>query len=52
MEKIIGKFNVDGKVLSCERHGAGHINETYKFSVDNGEKKGKLYSSMRKYFVI
>lgn len=39
MEKIIANFNVDGKVLYCERHGAGHINETYKFSVDNGEKQ-------------
>ncbi len=28
-EKIVAKFEIDGKLLSCERYGEGHINETY-----------------------
>ena len=29
MEKIYGKFQFDGTVISCGRYGNGHINETY-----------------------
>jgi len=28
-EKIISKFDIEGKLISCERYGEGHINETY-----------------------
>ncbi len=27
--KIISKFEVEGQLISCERYGEGHINETY-----------------------
>ena len=37
-EKIISKFEIDGKLISCERYGEGHINETYLAVV---EEKGK-----------
>lgn len=37
---IISNFNIDGKLLSCERYGEGHINETYLAVIeDNGVKK-------------
>jgi len=29
LKDIIDKFDFDGKAVSCERYGAGHINETY-----------------------
>ncbi len=38
MEKIIKNFLVDGEVVLCERHGAGHINETYKVDLNNNGK--------------
>lgn len=28
-QKIISHFQLDGKLVSCERYGEGHINETY-----------------------
>jgi len=28
-KSIIDKFEVDGELISCERYGEGHINETY-----------------------
>ena len=28
-EKIISHFDLEGKLISCERYGEGHINETY-----------------------
>ena len=37
---IISNFNIDGKLISCERYGEGHINETYLAVIeDNGVKK-------------
>lgn len=36
--KIISKFDIEGTLVSCERYGEGHINETYLAVVDNGEK--------------
>ncbi len=40
-EKIIARFDLAGKLVSCERYGEGHINETYLAVVENGgaEKK-------------
>ena len=32
--KIISQFQVEGKLLSCERYGEGHINETYLAVMD------------------
>ncbi len=29
MKELISQFQIDGRVLSCERYGCGHINETY-----------------------
>ncbi len=38
-EKIISKFDIKGTLISCERYGEGHINETYLAVVDvDGEK--------------
>ena len=31
---IISNFNVEGQMLSCERYGEGHINETYLLTTD------------------
>ena len=36
---IIGQFEIDGELLSCERYGEGHINETYLAVIKNGEVK-------------
>ena len=40
-EKIISKFDVEGKLISCERYGEGHINETYLAIVENNGKEVK-----------
>lgn len=34
-EKIVSNFAVTGKLVSCERYGEGHINETYLALLDN-----------------
>lgn len=39
MKRIIEKFNIKGNLLSFERYGEGHINETYLL---NYEKDGEL----------
>ena len=30
LEEAAGAFATDGKVVSCERYGSGHINDTFK----------------------
>lgn len=38
-KKIISNFNLSGELVSCERYGEGHINETYLAIVnDNGSE--------------
>jgi len=34
-QKVIGNFKITGNVVSCERYGEGHINETYLAVVEN-----------------
>ncbi len=34
-EKIANKFNVPGKLISCEGFGDGHINDTYLLKAEN-----------------
>ncbi len=34
--KIISNFALNGTLISCERYGEGHINETYLAKVQNG----------------
>lgn len=36
---IISKFNLNGELVSCERYGEGHINETYLAVVNDGGKE-------------
>ena len=36
--EIASRFQVKGSVVSCERYGSGHINETYLVQTDAGEK--------------
>ena len=38
-KSIIAKFDLNGELLSCERYGEGHINETYLAVVNDGGKK-------------
>ena len=38
---IISNFQIDGKLLSCERYGEGHINTTYLAVVSQNGKKIK-----------
>lgn len=35
-EKIISNFKIDGTLVSCERYGEGHINQTFLAKVKNG----------------
>ena len=35
---IIKNFKIDGELVSCERYGEGHINETYLAVVKEGDK--------------
>lgn len=34
-KNIISKFKIEGKLVSCERYGEGHINETYLAVIEN-----------------
>ena len=34
MEKILRQFRLEGRPLSCERYGEGHINQTYLVVTD------------------
>ena len=36
--EVLAKFQLDGKAVSCERYGCGHINETYLVVTDNGHR--------------
>ena len=42
LNKIISQFKIEGKLVSCERYGEGHINETY-LVVMNADGKEKKY---------
>ena len=38
-DKIISRFDISGKLVSCSRYGEGHINETYlAITEDNGKE--------------
>ncbi len=56
-KKIISNFNLAGELISCERYGEGHINETYLAIVnENGTEvkyilqkiNGKLFTDVDK----
>lgn len=38
-EKIYKNFAIDGTYVACNRYGEGHINDTFKLTVDEGGKK-------------
>lgn len=38
-EKIYRQFEIEGEYVSCERYGEGHINDTFKLVVNDGEKR-------------
>lgn len=38
-KKIVSLFNLKGNLVSCERYGEGHINETYLAEVEANGKK-------------
>ena len=42
MKEIFEAFQFEGSMVSCERYGSGHINETYKLITD-GEGGQKEY---------
>ncbi len=43
MKNVVKNFNIDGTVLSVERYGEGHINETYLAVVlENGVEKNYI----------
>jgi len=35
MNEVINKFNISGKLISYEKYGQGHINDTYLLTYDN-----------------
>ena len=38
MQEVFQAFRFEGDLVSCERYGSGHINETYRLVTDcNGE---------------
>ena len=37
MEEIVSRFAVEGTPISCEAHGSGHINRTYRVRTDAGK---------------
>ena len=39
LRKVVGNFAAEGEYVSCERYGEGHINVTYKLTMQQGEKQ-------------
>ena len=37
--KIISQFDIEGELVSCQRYGEGHINQTYLAVVSDGQKQ-------------
>ena len=35
-KKVLGRFQLDAPVASCERYGCGHVNETYLVVSEKG----------------
>lgn len=47
VKELIGKFDIDGEVISCDRYGAGHINETYLvLTNENGKEKKFIFQKI------
>ena len=46
MQEIINKFDIKGKLISYERYGQGHINDTYLLTYEN-EGKNERYILQR-----
>ena len=38
MNKLIRNFSLDSAIVSCERYGCGHINETYLIVTESGAR--------------
>ena len=38
LTQVLSHFKLDGKAVSCERYGCGHINETYLVVTDAGHR--------------
>lgn len=38
MQAILAEFQLNGKVIDCQRYGQGHINETYLAITDSGRR--------------
>ena len=38
LKEVLSRFRTEGEVLSCERYGCGHINETYLAVTDTGRR--------------
>lgn len=38
MKNIVAKFDLKGTILSCEKYGEGHINDTYLLCMDNNNE--------------
>ena len=38
MEAILSRFSLQGRPLTCERYGQGHINLTYLVTTDSGRR--------------
>ena len=39
MENIINQFQVNGKVVYCDKYGEGHINDTYLVILKENDEK-------------
>ncbi len=49
MKNVIKNFNIDGSVVSVERYGEGHINETYLAVInENGTEKNYILQKINK----
>ena len=38
LKEVLSHFQTQGEVVSCERYGCGHINETYLAVTDTGRR--------------
>jgi len=50
LEKVVSSFELDGKVVSIERFGSGHINDSFRVVVNEGDKSYLLQRINHKIF--
>ena len=52
LEDVIEKFSVDGRILSIEEYGSGHINDTYLVSLEQNAPEEPQQDGEEKKYIL